>query len=399
MDAGNVPSTRRLSRRARRGALIAAACAWLVVACTSGDDVPPITAPTPPVEEPAGTTAAGRDVELVLPPRTALDPNVAERLSDRLGSLSEALPDGVDALRVRNPEEPAFVPDLLELAAARGAALACVLGPDVASIADRTAVRHGATTACALPATLPELDGEGDFQPTPAVRVDVPVTELGILIGTAARTAALTAVARTAPDGDDPDGDARDPDAEGPATDEPAAPAAEVPRVGLLLLGDELPANRLREGMLTGLGGVEVVEAEDADATPLEALEAVLAAGAQVVIVDGGPGAAEVVAATEGRSAIVAPVDVLAEPPPDGAVLGYRLRWEQVVRVLLDSFAGAGQLEAPVLLGVGDDVLELEVGSGHPEVLEALEDAQAQLAIRDDPRAPLVDEGPPDGRP
>lgn len=391
MDAGNVPSTRRAVRRARRGVLVAAACAWLVVACTSDDDALPITAPTPPVEEPAGTIAAGRDVELVLPPRTALDPSIAERLSDRLRSLSEDLPDGVDALRVRLPEEPAFVPDLLELASARGAALACVLGPDVASIADRTAVRHGATSVCALPATLPELDEEGDFEPTPAVRVDVPVTELGILVGTAARTAAMTAVARTEPGGEDPDAD----DA---ATDEPAAPAAEVPRVGLLLLGDELPANLLREGILTGLVGVEVVEAEAADATPLEALETVLAAGAQVVIVDGGPGAAEVVAAVEGRSAIVAPVDVLAELRPAGAVLGYRLRWEQVVRVLLDSFAGAGQLEAPVLLGVGDDVLELEVGSGHPEVLAALEDAQARLAIRDDPRAPLVDEGPPDGR-
>ncbi|TVR18120.1 MAG: hypothetical protein EA387_15425 [Nitriliruptor sp.] len=394
MDAGNVPSTRRAMRRARWVVLIAAASAWLAVACTSDGDAPPPTAPAPPVEEPAGTTAVGRDVELVLPPRTALDPSIAERLSDRMRSLSEDLPDGVDSLSVRLPEEPAFVPDLLELAAARGAALACVLGPDVAGIADRTADRHGATTVCALPATLPELDEEGDFEPTPALRIDVPVTELGVLVGTAARTAVLTAVARADPDGDGPDADGTDPDA-----DEPAAPAAEVPRVGLVLLGDELPSDRLREGVLTGLAGIEMVEVEDADASPLEALETLLATGVQVVIVDGGPGAAEVVAALSGRSAIVAPVDILAGADTAEVVLGYRLRWEQVVRVVLDSFAGAGHLEAPVLLGLGDDVLELEVGEDHPEVLAALMAARAQLATRDDPRAPLVDEGPPAGAP
>ena len=398
MDAGNVGSTRRAVRRARRGVLVAVACTWLAAACTSDGDAPPVTAPTPPIEEPAGATAAGRDVELVLPPRTDLDPDIAEGISDRLRSLSEDLPDGVDAVRVRLPDEPVFVADLLELVAARGAGLACVLGPDVVGVADRTALRHGATTVCALPATLPEPDEDGGFQPTPAVRVDVPVTELGVLVGTAARTAALTAVSQVQPDADDldPDADDLDPDDLDPEAEAPTAPAVEVPRVGLVLLGDELPATRLREGILTGLAGVEAVEAEDADATALEALEAVLAAGVQVVIVDGGPGAAEVVSATAGRSAIVAPVDLLTGELRTEVVLGYRLRWERVVRVLLDSFAGAGRLEAPVLLGVGDDVLEVEVGEDQPEVLTALEEVQAQLAIRDDPRAPLLDEGPPD---
>jgi hypothetical protein len=396
MDAGNVRSTRRAVRRARRGVLVAVACTWLAVACTSDGDAPPVTAPTPPIEEPVGAAAAGRDVELVLPPRTDLDPEIAESLSDRLRSLSEDLPDGVDSVTVRLPEEPAFVADLLELVAARGVGLACALGPDVVGLADRTALRHGATTVCALPATLPELDEEGGFQPTPAVRVDVPVTELGVLVGTAARTAALTAVSQAEPGADElqPDDDDLDPDAAAPT-----ASAVEVPRVGLVLLGDELPADRFREGILTGLAGVAAVEAEDPDATALEALEAVLTAGVQVVIVDGGPGSAEVVSATAGRSAIVAPVDLLTGEPRAGVVLGYRLRWEQVVRVLLDSFAGGGRLEAPVLLGVGDDVVELEVGEDHPEVLTALEAVQAQLATQDDPRAPLLDEGPPDGGP
>ena len=393
MDAGNAGSSRRDVRRARRGVLVALACILLAMACTSDGDTPPVTAPTPPIEEPVGAATAGRDVELVLPPRTDLDPGIADGLSDRLRSLSEDLPDGVDAVTVRLPEEPAFVADLLELVASRGAGLACVLGPDAAGLADRTALRHGATTVCALPATLPELDEEGGFQPTPAVRVDVPVTELGVLVGTAARTAALTAVSQVDPDADDldPDDDDLDPEAEAPT-----APAVEVPRVGLVLLGDELPADRLREGILTGLAGIEAVEAEDADATALEALEAVLAAGVQVVIVDGGPGAAEAVSATAGRSAIVAPVDLLTGELRTEVVLGYRLRWERVVEVVLDSFAGAGRLDAPVLLGVGDDVLELEVGEEQPEVLMALEEVQAQLATRDDPRAPLLDEGPPD---
>jgi hypothetical protein len=386
-------STRRAAGRAGACVLAAGVVAVLLGACTPEPPAPPVSAPTPPVEEPAGAAAAGRDVELVLPPRTALDPNVIDGMSDRFRSLSEDLPDGVDSLAVRLPEEPAFVPDLLELVATRGAGLVCVLGVDVESVADRTAVRHGASTVCALPAALPELDGEGGFEPTPAVRVDVPVTELGILVGTAARAAALAAVSQEEADtaADDEDGiDDVDPD-----DGEPGPPIVPRPRVGLVLLGDELPTDRLREGLLTGLAEVEVVAAEDPDATPQEAVETVLAAGAQVVIVDGGPGAAEVVAASSGRAALLAPVDVLAGADVTGAVLGYRLRWEQVVRVLLDSFAGAGQLRAPVLLGLGDEVLQLEVGLEHGEVLTAIEDVRSQLAARDDPRAPLVDEGPP----
>ena len=407
MDGAHPPSPRRAVGRTGRRVLVAAAVALLALACTSDDEAPPITAPTPPVEEPAGAPAVGRDVELVVPSRTTIEPAVLDGITDRLRSLSEDLPDGVDALAVRVPEEPAFVADLLELVTTRGAGLVCVLGADVVSVADRTAVRHGATTVCALPAAMPEPDEEGGFEPTPAVRVDVPVTELGILVGTAARVAALTAVSEAAPDVVDPDDadpddvdpDDVDPDEADPDDGEPDDGDGEMPapppRVGLVLLGDELPADRLREGVLTGLAEVEVVEAEDPDATPTEAVEAVLAAGAQIVIVDGGPGAVEAVTAAAGRSGIVAPVDVLAGAEVAAAVLGYRLRWEHVVQVLLDSFARTGALEAPVLLGPGDEVLELEVGSDHPGVLAALEQTRAELVDGDDPRVPLVDEGPP----
>ncbi|MFO7960545.1 MAG: hypothetical protein R6U94_06335 [Nitriliruptoraceae bacterium] len=353
--------------------------------CTSGasDDVP-LTADAPPMEEPVAAPA-GRVVEIVLPARSRLAPPVAEGLEVRLGALAAGLPGDIDSLAVRAPDDEAFVPDLLELAAAEGAGLVCALGPQVADDADRTAVRHGATRVCAMPVALPVLDDERTIEPTPAVRVDVPVEELGFLVGVAAQTAARGAVA-------DAIADAEDARPEGPVR----GPVTASPRVALLLGGDELPSARFRAGLLEGLGPVEVIEPATSDTPPDEALEEVLVAGAQVVVVDGGPEAAQIVAALDGQAEVVGPIDLWDDDLPPEVALAYRLRWEVVVSVVLDSFAGPGELGGPVLLGAQDGVLELSAGPGQAAILAAVEAARAELAVDDDPRAPLPDEDPRD---
>ncbi len=357
-----------------------------LASCTSdGADEAPLTADAPPIEEPAAAPAR-RTVEIVIPARPTLAPPVAEGLEARVGALAATLPEGVDSLVVRSPDDAAFVPDLLELAAAEGAGLVCAIGPRVAGQADRTADRHGATRVCAMPVAPPVLDDEGAIEPTPAVRVDVPVEELGFLVGIAAQTAARAAVAEAAAT----DQGAR-PEPSG--LDDPPPPA----RVGLLLGGDELPGERFRDGLRAGLGQVEVIRPTTADVPPVDALEELLAAGAQVVVLDGGPGAEQVAAALDGRAEVVGPVDLWGGDPPAEVALAYRLRWEAVVAVVLDGFAGPGELAGPVLLGDEDGVFELAAGPGNAAVLAAVDAARAELAIRDDPRAPLPDERPRDG--
>jgi hypothetical protein len=368
--------------------LVFAAAVLALGSCTSGGaDDAPLTADAPPIEEPI-TAPAGRAVELVLPARATLAPTVAEDLEVRLSALAAALPEGVDSLHVRSPDDAAFVPDLLELAAARGAGLVCAIGPEVAGDADRTAERHGATTVCATPVTPPVADEEGVIEPTPAVRVDVPVEELGFLVGTAAQTAARAAVLDAAAAAGDQGG--------GPEESDAVDPPPPPPRVGLLLGGDELPSSRFRAGLLRGLGQTEVIEAATSAVPGVEALEEVLAAGAQVVVVDGGPGAEEIVAALDGRAEVVGPIDLWGDDLPAGVALAYRLRWETVVAEVLQRFAGPDELLGPVVLRDEDGVLELVAGPGNAATLAAVDVARAELAIRDDPQAPLPDEGPPD---
>jgi hypothetical protein len=356
-----------------------------LASCTSGGaDDAPLTADAPPIEEPI-TAPVRRTVEIVLPARPTLAPPVAEGLEARLSSLVAALPDGVDSLQVRSPADAAFVPDLLELAAARGAGLVCAIGPEVTKDADRTAERHGATTVCATPVAPAVADEEGTIEPTPAVRVDVPVEELGFLVGIAAQAAVRAAVLDAAAAADQ---------GGGPEAPDPADPPP--PRVGLLLGGDDLPSGRFRAGLLRGLGQIQVIEAATSAGPALQALEEVLSAGAQVVVVDGGPGAEEIVAALDGRAEVVGPIDLWGDDLPAEVALAYRLRWETVVAEVLERFAGPEDLSGPVLLGDEDGVLELVAGPGRAAILAAVDAARAELAIRDDPEAPLPDEGPPD---
>lgn len=347
---------RRWAWRPAAGAAVLLALA-IATGCTGeGDDELPPPDP-PPVEETAGPPA-GRDVAVVLPDATALDPAVLDGLADRLAGLEDDLPDQVGQLHVWQPDAPAFVADLLELAAARDAQLACVLGPGTEVLADTVARRHGRTTVCSLPAAVSD-DLDDGAPPPPAVRIEVPVEELGLLVGTAARFAAL---ART------------------PTDDDGADDTDRAPVVGLVLGGDELDADRFTAGLVAGLAEVEAIEVADPTADPTAAVAAVLAAGAEVVVLDGGAGASEALAALPAGVGVLVPVDLAtAADAADGPelVLGYRMAWEQVVADLVARTVD-GAL-APLLVAPSAAVLVLEPGTSVPGLDAALEDLLLDL--------------------
>lgn len=334
---------------------------WLLAGCTSDgqEEITPAPVPTPVEERPS--LPSGRDIVVVLPPGEGLDDAVLAGLDRRVAELGSRLPDGVGGLTVRRPDSSPFVVDLAELAALRGSGLVCVVGPDTAGPTDTLARRHRGVRFCALPTTLPEAAEEGGLTTTPAVRVELPVTELGQLVGTAAAEVAAAREDRTV--------------------------------VGLALEGDELPAAEFRDGLLRGLAGVQVVEVEDPEASPTSVADALVAAGAGVVVLDGHRDAAAVAAAIGDRAVLIGPVDMVDTDDDPSVALGYRLRHEVGLAAVFDSFASGNLGEVPILLGVGDDVLELRVGSGWSELAPVLERERTALAQRDDPRAPV-----PDGR-
>ena len=342
---------------------LVAAVALLACTPSEPEEITPSPLPTPAEEDAA--PPAVRDIEVVLPADTQLDPAVLAGLRRRIAALGDALPEGVGELTVRQPDAGPFVTDLAELAVARGAGLVCLVGADTAAAADTLAARHRGTQVCALPSMLPPAAEGGGLEPTPAVRVELPVAALGQLVGVAAAT-----------------------DLAAQATDAETV----TPVVGLVLGGDELPRAVFRDGLLAGLVGVEVVEPEDAQAPAEAALAAVLAAGAQVVVLDGGPGAVLAAAAVGDSAAVIGPVDVVDGVDGDDAieaVLAYRLRSEAGVAAVMESFASGTLEEIPILLGVGDGALDLQVAPGWPDVAAVVERRAAELAAGEDPRSPL----------
>ncbi len=391
-----------------RVAAIAGAVALLSVGCTSEDSpVPPPPIPEDDEDASTNTVPVGTRVEVVLPAEGELDDAVSSGLSARLRALASELPEGIGSLRVHVPDGLPFVADLTELLAARGHELVCVVGADAASVAEPVAERHRASTLCALPAAPPEPEEEGEplvLPATAAARIDLPVEELGMLVGTAARVAAA---ARAEADAEqvraevEAEAAARAAAAEEDGSDLPPEPLPPIlaapPMVGLVLGGDELPADRFREGLLHGLVGAEVVEAEDLSTSPVEQLEAVLAAGAHVVLIDGAPGAVDVLAALDGRAGIIAPTDVADAITADGGlprelVLSYRLRLEVAFRDVLSRFSEQGRLPTPIVLPLSDDLLSLEPGPAGQPVVDALEEARQELVPE-----PVPDTAPTDG--
>lgn len=366
---------RRWPGRAGRLALLVGLV--LALAACSGDDEDRSPRPAVPVPETeTGTTSPlGVRAELVLPAPEHVDDAVLRGLHRRLEALAGAPPDGIRQLRVHRPEDAGFVGELAGLLAADGHELVCVLGPRAVAAAEPVAERYRGVDVCGMPSEASTSDD--DDEPQQVVVADAPVEVLGELVGVAARTAAEARAIQLAAEEAAEADDAEDPD-DGPA----GPPDPEPATVGLVLLGGELPERRFRDGLLVGLAGAEVLRAEDTSADPVEQLEAVVLAGAHVVVVDGGAGASEVVEAGDDRVLLMAPPDVIdaADVPEEEVALRYRLRLERLVERVLETRVDRGELDGAFTLRVGEPQLfVLEPGGANTAGLAAARNRLEEL--------------------
>lgn len=325
----------------------------------------------------AATSPAGvGPVVLVLPPADGLaEATRAELRADVDAAVAAASAD----VTVLEPATRATLASTVELAARRAAAAGalpggiagtvCVLGERQVVALTAALARYPAARACRLPAG--DAGDAGDASVAP-VAVDVDLGRLGRALGVAARTAAGSA-GIVVLDGGDPLLDRRwrdgvldgalDPQA-GSARTHVAGRADEV--VALL----DAQAALVTEGIVPGSPRTldELADGDPADAGPGAPTGAATPASVArtlppvaVVVLDGSAAAAALVVTLADRGvAVVAPDALVAEVAqgPD-LVLGYAVRWERPLSVLLDR-AGGGDAPTPDV----DDVLRLTPGAG-----------------------------------
>lgn len=347
----------------------------LVWGCTPGAD-PDTPEPPPVVEEEPPPVAAGVRVAVVLPPASEVDPAVMAAVDTQLATLVEDADDGVRQLRVYPAADRPFVADLAGWLAEQHTELVCVLGDRAESVVVPLAALYRDVRFCALPAAEPtNLDADAASTAVDGVaRVELRAEELGYLVGLAARLQA-----RDAP-------------------------------VGLVLGGGALPEARFREGLLAGLAGAEVLEADvgdDPDVSLTDRAQAVVAANAAVVVIDGGAGAREAIEAIGSRAAVFGPASLVDASQEPGGTLGWTVRWDRALGDPLAWVRGDDPGPTRSSVGVRDGIFELHVGARlDPSMEPVLAEATDLLASGDvDPRVGVVQpsdelvEGPAEGDP
>jgi basic membrane lipoprotein Med (substrate-binding protein (PBP1-ABC) superfamily) len=295
--------------------------ALAVASCTSPGDEPasppPATVPSPPETSPP----AGMRVGFVLPPAASADDDQRTQLADDLQLVGALRDEGISEIRTLEPDGPEFVPDLAALLADRGTDLVCVLGPDAQRVAAPLAVRHPQLRFCAVPA------GSSD-PPENLIAVEVRFEELGHLVGLA------------------------------------AAEVAGGGPVASIIGSDRAGVTRLRDGIRTGADGLPLLESAPSDEEEVAAaVDAAVDAGATVVIVDLGVGAAEAVgrAAAAGME-VIAPVAVLEQADvAEATVLSWRLRWDVALRPVITSMLEA-EAEIPTSAGIAEGIFVVSTG-------------------------------------
>jgi hypothetical protein len=295
--------------------------ALVVAACTSTGDETTLPAPAP-AEPPPATPAAGLRVGFVLPAAATAGDDQRAQLARDLQFVGALRDEGISEVRTLEADAPEFVRDLASLLAERGTDLVCVLGPDaqraVASLVDR----YPELRFCAVPADLTD-------PPENLTAVELRFEELGHVVGLAAASVA----------------------GHGP--------------VASVLGSDRAGVTRLRDGIRAGVDGVPLLESAPVDEEEVtEAVDAAAAAGAEVVIVDLGAGAADAVrqAAAEGL-VVVAPAAVLARAEVDeAAVLAWRLRWDVAIRPVIASLLDP-ETEVPTSVGFAEAVFVVTPGA------------------------------------
>jgi hypothetical protein len=348
MSVPSVSSAARPVRGLVRSTAIGLALVLVgVTACTGGQDEPEVPVLAPAVEETSPTAGAGPGVGVVLPPADAVDPVTAAAFAADLRRLEQELGRSAGPVQVFQPEDAGFVADMVALAVGRGTGLTCLLGAGSASILVPHAQRHPELGFCAAPS-----DPGGDL-PDNVVSIELRAEELGAVVGAAARGVA----------GDGP--------------------------VGLILGGPELSTERFRSGLLAALDGTEVVEP---GGDPEDAVGTILAAGAEVVVVDGGAGARAAIDRAAGEAAVIGPARLLASGDvAAAAVLSWHVRWD---RVLLPTVQRRVDPDLPAVpsLGFAEQAFELTAGPAATlTVRSAIDDlADALVAGEVDPVDPAA---------
>jgi basic membrane lipoprotein Med (substrate-binding protein (PBP1-ABC) superfamily) len=329
--------------RAGLGWMVVGMIGLLLVACT---DEPPEEPPTPTAPEPSEPPASplGTSVGVVLPSDDEVDPAVQGVLKRDVERLAVWAGEDVREMRAYRADSVAFAADLAQLRAERGDDLVCVLGRHGPEVAAALRERYSDVSFCAVAVGSPE-DGTDPVDPTASDAADDPgtpdvvelrVEELGHVIGVTARL------------------------------------AADEGTVGVLLGGDELPADAFRTGLLAGLTGVDVVDAaevveitdEDEPPTAADAARALVEEGVEVLVVDGSVGAVEALETVDDDVLVLAPVAVVEEADAqDGAVATWRVRWDRILQAPVAALL-EGEDEIDGRLGFAEEVFEVDVGPG-----------------------------------
>jgi hypothetical protein len=344
---------RDASRPPRPRRRLAARAAWVLTAllvlagCTDPGEPTAVSDPgpslveTPPAPPPPPVPVSA---VVVLPPSGSLAPAHAAQVADGIDDVIEG--GDVDVRDVRSvvPDGPAFTADLARTFADRGSPLVCVLGPGAEDVLEPLVVLHPDVRFCALPASLPDEPDDDDpgGRRDPVLRAELRAEELGHVVGLAAREH-----------------------------------AAGLP-VGLSLTGDELPAARLRRGVVAGLDGVEVVELRgDPEARAATLRERDI----RTLVVDGGADNAELVEQLPAEVAIAGPRALLDGLPHTRHVATWDVRWSVPVAWAIARSGPEGSGPRHASFGFADTVLTVVPGAAlSPALASELDAAIAAIA-------------------
>lgn len=156
----------------------------LLPACRDGAPTP---APSPSAAGPSTpppSPVTGLRVGVVLPPASLRTAAEVEAMREDLVDLPDRFGEDIASIRVVQPDGRAFIADVTDLLADRGADLVCVLGPGAGAAVRAVASRYPETRFCAAPAAGPVAG-----IPENVLLIDVRVEEVAFLAGVAAQLA------------------------------------------------------------------------------------------------------------------------------------------------------------------------------------------------------------------
>ncbi len=150
-----------------------------------------------------------------------------------------------------------------------------------------------------------------------------------------------------------------------------------------------------------GFEGARVVVTGAAGFLGSHLTDALLAAGAEVIVLDGGVGASEAVAVIGDRAEVLAPSAVLLDAATTGVTLRWGVRWDRALAWPLNAMTGAPTTAQHASAGLTEDVFEVLIGAAASDAVGvALEvTTEGLIAGSIDPATPSSPEPEPDTEP